>query len=99
MTSHQDITRFKKQPCPHCGKPLDAAGPPTAEPSRPPTDGDFLICFGCAEPSIFQTGPLGVYLRKPTAGELAEFAREHGQHAARLRAFLNGRSGPAPGQP
>ncbi|QRP42792.1 hypothetical protein [Amycolatopsis sp. FDAARGOS 1241] len=85
MTS-SDATRFTWQPCPYCGKP-----PPDQEASRPPSDGDLLVCFGCTEPAIYQTGPLGGYLRKPTPAEPAEFAVDHGHHVERLRRFLKDR--------
>ncbi|WIX76739.1 hypothetical protein QRX50_35620 [Amycolatopsis carbonis] len=91
MTSNNDVTKFRRQPCPYCGNSVDSAGAPTPEASRPPTSGDFFVCFGCTEPSIYQTGPFGAYLRKPTPAELAEFAVDYGHHAERLHRFINDR--------
>jgi hypothetical protein len=83
-----DITRFAEQPCPYCGKTLDAAGSPDGTRTTPPDDGDFLVCFGCAQPAVAVVGPFGVALREATAEELATFAVDHAHHAEKLRRFL-----------
>lgn len=83
-----DITRFAQQPCPYCGKPLDAAGPADRSLLRSLQDGDFLLCIGCAEPAVVVIGPFGLGMRKASEDELAEFAVEHGHHVEKLRRFL-----------
>lgn len=82
-----DITLFKKQPCPFCGSSVDAATPPDGRPTRAPRDGDFMLCFTCAEPSVFRVTPLGEALVKPSPEEMAHFAVDHGHIAGRLRAL------------
>lgn len=82
-----DIKRFRKQPCPFCGSPLDAAAKPDLGPVREPIDGDFMVCVACAEPSVFRVTPLGQTLAKPTTEELARFAVDYGNVADHLREF------------
>jgi hypothetical protein len=84
MGSDDDITRFRQQPCPYCGAKLDAAGPPDTIPLGSPDPGDFVVCIYCAQPSVWVVGPLGGGLRQVTPEELAEFAVNHGHHAARV---------------
>ncbi|MEU4674952.1 hypothetical protein AB0F91_45190 [Amycolatopsis sp. NPDC023774] len=57
---------------------VPAAAPPTRPARRP-------------RKPIYQTGPFGAYLCKPTPAELAEFAVDHGHHAERLHRFINDR--------
>lgn len=87
MTLGDDITRFRPQPCPYCSKTVDAAGSADGSPQGAPTPGDFLVCFGCGEPSVWVQSPLGGGLRAATPEELAEFEVDHGHDAERLREY------------
>jgi hypothetical protein len=84
-----DITRFRKQPCPFCGIPLDAMAPPDGRPTRAPESGDFSLCIGCGEPAVYRVTPLGAFLERPTPEEFARFAVDHGDHAEYLRKLLD----------
>lgn len=85
----EDITRHGEVTCPYCGKVNDAASPPDATLLGAPAGGDFALCFGCAQPSVYVADPLGqvVGLRRPTAAEAAEFEVDSGHHATRLHRF------------
>lgn len=69
-----DIVRYPKLTCPHCGKKVNAAGIPDTKQVPDPTDGNYFICFYCTEMAVFEVGPFGVGVRKPTTAELDEFA-------------------------
>lgn len=83
-----DITPIRRQPCPHCGAEADSAGTTDGKPQPPPSSGDYLVCLYCAQPAVYDVGPFGVTLRLPNPEELAEFAVDHGHHAAKIRHFL-----------
>lgn len=87
MRHSNDITPFRPQPCPYCTKTVDAAGSADGIPFGPPNPGDFLICFGCTQPSVWVDGPLGGGLRAATPEELAEFAVDHAHHVDLLQEF------------
>lgn len=86
-----DVTLFKKQPCPFCGTPVDAATPSDCRPTRAPRDGDFMLCFHCVQPTVLRVTPLGEALVKPSPEEMAQFAVDHGDTAGQLRAFRDRR--------
>lgn len=56
--------------CPHCGKHLDCHH--GVDPADVPQHGNSSICFNCHGVSIFVDLGDGLWLRKPTAGELDE---------------------------
>lgn len=64
------VTRLKAQPCPTCGKNLDAVTVMTNENVKPRPD-DFTICIYCQTPLVF-TKDLTV--RPATLAEKHEFA-------------------------
>lgn len=82
-----DVTPIPPQPCPSCGTDIDSTGPADQGPAPPPRDGDFVLCFGCTEVLVWQLGPFGMVMRKPTQDELAEFDAEHRHHQDKLRLF------------
>lgn len=71
--------------CPFCGSVWDATTELTGQ--RMPADGDFGLCFSCAEPSVFVVGSFGITLRRPTPEESAWFAVDHGDKAEILGRF------------
>lgn len=45
--------------CPHCGEIMDAATPLDRDRDAKPSPGDFAVCIGCGEPSVYtQDGTL-----------------------------------------
>jgi hypothetical protein len=49
--SDKPIHRFGLWRCPACGKKLDSAS--SFWDDGPPSSGDVMVCFGCAEPLVF----------------------------------------------
>lgn len=67
-------THTTQNPCPTCGKPIDAATPAMQADARlAPSPGDIGICFDCGAAHIFADD---LTLRAPTSGEAAEIASE-----------------------
>ena len=62
-----EFHRFKAWMCPACGKTLDSAA--TFFDDVPPSAGDVMVCFGCAEPLLFTDDHA---LRLPRPEERAE---------------------------
>jgi hypothetical protein len=58
--------------CPHCGHDLDEHAEFSG--NGDPEPGDVSICLYCRNLSLFDTGPGGLYLRKPTPAEYDEIA-------------------------
>lgn len=84
-----DVVRHDRVHCPHCAKPVDASSSLDGKTRRAPRTGDFALCFGCAEPSVYEIGPLGqVSLRKPTADERTECLAANAADVDRLRRFI-----------
>ncbi len=64
-------TRFPKgNPCPTCGKLLDACT--SAEGDSSPSPGDLSVCWYCGEILVFGKG---MKQRKPTTAELIDMQR------------------------
>jgi len=70
---HPDVYRHETLPCPACGRPNNSAKRAQGKPQSP-GDGDWSICFGCGEVSVYAVGSFGVALREATGQELREFA-------------------------
>lgn len=88
-----DVVRHGRIRCPYCRKPVDAAGSTDGKPTRPPRTGDFAICFGCAEPAVYDVADGVLDLRKPTVAEREECLLEAGEDIARLKRFIAGQRG------
>jgi len=57
--------------CPWCGKHLDRSSSVNCE--EAPEEGDFTLCFGCGEWSVFASG---MHLRKPDDEEFDEIGTD-----------------------
>lgn len=60
--------RPQTDPCPNCGKPLNAHADPTDQ--RPPEPGDLAICLGCIQAAVFTAD---LTLRPLTFHDVANF--------------------------
>jgi len=63
--------------CPYCGRNNTRHGCPD-DPGSPPEPGNLSLCWGCRGVSVFMERNGRLELRKPTAGELIEFAADPG---------------------
>lgn len=70
----------------------EAAGS-ASNPEQVPVPGAFFVCARCGDVSIFDSGPLGLYMRVPSTAELDTLAREPAAAAvvAQIRAMLDKR--------
>ncbi len=66
------IPRLIPMLCPHCGTEIDCHDGVSG--NNPPDPGDVSVCAYCRNLSIFVSGPLGLYLRKPRTDEYDEIA-------------------------
>jgi hypothetical protein len=62
--------RSSPEPCPYCGKTLDADSGATPG-GAGPRPGDVGICWGCLAPLVFDGA---MHRRKPTPAEAVEIA-------------------------
>lgn len=62
-------------PCPYCGKSNDAQTE-TKPGSGPPKAGSISLCWGCHCLGIFEDGPDGLQIRKPTKTEMEEIVQD-----------------------
>lgn len=80
------VLRTRRNPCPYCGRENNAVHE-IHDGQKPPDEGDYSICWGCGEISIFERN---LELRKATvpelvvaladpeiSGALIHWAREH----------------------
>lgn len=81
------VSRHGDAHCPNCRKRIDAATRLDGKPGRAPRTGDFAICFGCAEPAVYEVDAFGVRLRKPTPDEWAECQSQNAVKIEHLREF------------
>jgi hypothetical protein len=81
------VSRHGDVHCPNCGKRIDAASRSDGKVGRAPRSGDFAICFGCAEPAVYEIDEFGVRLRAPTPDEWVECQSRNVAVIARLREF------------
>lgn len=86
------VYRHKANPCRVCAHPNDAVREGYGGDAVPRT-GDVSVCWRCGEVSVFEIGAFGMVLREPTLDELADFGRDHGDHARRLRDVRANRPG------
>jgi hypothetical protein len=87
---HLDSEGYARHPalqCPYCTKTMDAAAVSPGHAPAMPRTGDTAICLDCANASIYEVGPLGVALRKPSPEERAEILAECGSQIAQLLEF------------
>lgn len=61
--------------CPHCGS--DAVKHDHTEGNAVPKVGDVSICPGCMCLSVYVAGPIGLFRRRTTVQENAEFMADH----------------------
>jgi hypothetical protein len=73
--------------CPSCGHRITATAVYPGQAPKLPTTGDWIMCFDCANVSIFEVSALGVALRRPTPEEKAQILHERGQDIALLLEF------------
>jgi hypothetical protein len=86
------VVRHGLQRCPACGMKVDSAGSADGKPGRAPRTGDFTLCFGCAEPAVYEVDALGrVAIRAPTSEERAECLTVNAAEVERLKAFIAAR--------
>jgi hypothetical protein len=74
-------TYIQLAPCPFCGQPNDAQTATEAD-SNPPHAGALAMCWGCRCIGVFEDGPDGLEIRKPTPAELEEIAQN--EHVQRI---------------
>jgi hypothetical protein len=78
METDQDgITRLPELKCPYCGARTNACALADSNDRVAPTDGDYSICFTCAQPCVFVVNSFGVTLRRSTPEEKAKVIREN----------------------
>lgn len=70
MTTHKILV-----PCPYCGQPNNGQTN-TDGGDASPVAGAASICWNCIQISIYELGPLGLMLRKPTEDEQREIATD-----------------------
>ncbi len=73
--------------CPWCGFKFNTASVTDRERKAPPTDGDGVLCIGCACPSIFVVANGVTSLRKTNDVELNAFVTLHQDLIEALRTF------------
>jgi len=68
------MPRLMPMLCPHCGAEVDCHEVVTGKADPGPSD--VSICFYCRNLSMYVTGPLGLYLRKPTTAEYDDIVND-----------------------
>lgn len=78
---------FPSVHCPWCGFRLDAVTAHDGH-TRPPGNGDGMVCIGCALPSMVCISVTGVVgLRRPTKPEMAAFLDQNAHLVAAVHLY------------